>query len=158
MSNLVTISNQYGTGARLSQVAVRTVHAQQTDIQRLVRMKSSTLTTACRQAGLPIELAELCGGLLASVVDDLVMIGRLRRSDFERTKRKQRVLAAADEPAASALRLAIASSPVNGRAAVAHWDAICEGFELGKLAWLLGMDTETSWGYGRRVRERERGQ
>jgi hypothetical protein len=99
---------------------------------------------------LPIELAELCGGLLASVVDDLVTIGNLRRTDFERTKRKQRVLAAADEPAASALRIAIVASPVNGRAAIAHWDAVCEGYELGKLAWLLGMDTETSWGYGRR--------
>jgi hypothetical protein len=119
-------------------------------------MKSSTLTTACRQAGLPIELAELCGGLLASVVDDLVTIGRLRRTDFERTKRKQRVLAAADEPAASALRIAIVASPVNGRAAVAHWDAICEGYELGKLAWLLGMDTETSYGYGRRMEKREK--
>jgi hypothetical protein len=118
-------------------------------------MKSFTLTTACRQAGLPIELAELCGGLLASVVDDLVTIGRLRRTDFERTKRKQRVLAAADEPAASALRLAIVASPVNGRAAVAHWDAICEGYELGKLAWLLGMDTETSYGYGRRMEKRK---
>lgn len=124
-------------------------------IRPLVRKQSPAVTLACRQAGLPIELAELCGGLLASVVDDLVTIGNLRRSDFERTKRKQRVLAAADEPAASALKLAIASSPVNGRAAVAHWDAICEGFELGKLAWLLGMDTETSWLYGRRMSKRE---
>ncbi len=105
---------------------------------------------------MPLELAELCGGLLASVVEDLVAIGNLRRSDFERSKRKQRVLAAADEPAASALRLAMAASPINGRAAVAHWDAVCEGFELGKLGWLLGMDTETSHGYGRRMRNRER--
>ena len=89
--------------------------------------------------------------MLASVVDDLVVIGFLQRTDFERTKRKQRVLAAADEPAASALRCAIVASPVNGRAAVAHWDAICEGYELGKLAWLLGMDTETSALYARRV-------
>lgn len=136
---------------RLSQVAVQTVDRHASRIKPLVRIASPTLTTACRQAGLPIELAELCGGLLASVVDDLVRIGNLRRSDFERTKRKQRVLAAADEPAVSALRLAIAASPINGRAAVAHWDAICEGFELGKLAWLLRMDTETSWGYGRRL-------
>lgn len=144
----------------LSQVAVQTVVQHAESIQRLVRMQSTTLTTACRQHGLPIELAELCGGLLASVVDDLVTIGRLRRSDFERTKRKQRVLAAADEPAASALRLAIASSPVNGRAAVAHWDAICEHsnerHELGKLAWLLGMDTEAGYAYGRRFERRER--
>ena len=139
---------------RLPHVAVQTVNRHQDRIRLAVRMKSPTLTTACRQAGLPIELAEICGGLLASVVDDLVAIGRLPRSDFERTKRKQRVLAAADEPAASALRLAIAASPVNGRAAVAHWDAVCEGFELGKLAWLLGMDTETSWGYGRRMEKR----
>ena len=142
------------TTTRLPYAAVQTVARNTDSITRLVRMKSPTLTPACRQAGLPIELAELCGGLLASVVDDLVMIGRLRRTDFERTKRKQRVLAAADEPAASALRLAIVASPVNGRAAVAHWDAICEGFELGKLAWLLGMDTETSWGYGRRMERR----
>lgn len=104
---------------------------------------------------MPIELAALCGGLLASVVDDLVCIGNMRRTDFERSKRKQRVLAAADEPAASALRLAMASSPVNGRAAVAHWDVVCEPGELGKLAWLLGVDTETSSGYGRRVRNRD---
>ena len=139
---------------RLPYAAVQTVDRHQDRIRLAVRIKSPTLTTACRQAGLPIELAEICGGLLAGVVDDLVAIGRLPRSDFERTKRKQRVLAAADEPAASALRLAIAASPVNGRAAVAHWDAICEGFELGKLAWLLGMDTETSWGYGRRMEKR----
>jgi hypothetical protein len=150
MSNLVTLSNH----ARLPELAVQTVARDSAAIYKLVRMKSPTLTTACRQAGLPIELAELCGGLLASVVDDLVNIGDLRRTDFERTKRKQRVLAAADEPAASALRIAIAASPVNGRAAVAHWDAICEGYELGKLAWLLGVDTETSWGYGRRVEKR----
>lgn len=141
---------------RLPYAAVQTVAHNTDNITRLVRMKSSTLTTACRQAGLPIELAELCGGLLASVVDDLVTIGRLRRTDFERTKRKQRVLAAADEPAASALRIAIVASPVNGRAAVAHWDAICEGYELGKLAWLLGMDTETSWLYGRRMEKRDK--
>lgn len=139
---------------RLPQLAVQTVDRHRDRIRTVVRINSPILTTACRQAGLPMELAELCGGLLASVVDDLVTIGRLPRSDFERTKRKQRVLAAADEPAASALRLAIAASPVNGRAAVAHWDAICEGFELGKLAWLLGMDTETSWGYGRRMEKR----
>ncbi len=107
---------------------------------------------------MPIELARLCGGLLASVIEDLVRIGNLHRSDFERTKRKQRVLAAADEPAASALRLAIVASPVNGRAAVAHWDVVCEQSEVGKLAWLLGMDTETSSGYGRRARKQERQQ
>lgn len=146
-----------GQPARLSQVAVHTAERHSASIRPLVRMQSRILTTACRQAGLPIELAELCGGLLASVVDDLVTIGRLSRSNFERTKRKQRVLAAADEPAASALRLAMAASPINGRAAVAHWDAICDGFELGKLAWLLGMDTETSFGYGRRISKRERG-
>jgi hypothetical protein len=154
MSNLVTISNR----ARLSQVAVRTAYEQAERIRPLVRMQSAVLTTACRQAGLPMELAELCGGLLASVVEDLIIIGNLRRTDFERSKRKQRVLAAADDPAASALRLAMAASPINGRAAVAHWDAICEGWEVGKLAWLLGMDTETGYGYGKRLERRERRQ
>lgn len=142
---------------QLPQIAVQTVDRHQNRIRALVRMKSPILTTACRQAGLPLELAEICGGLLASVFDDLAAIGNMRRSDIMRTKRKQRVLAAADEPAASALRLAMAASPVNGRAVVAHWDAICEGYELGKLAWLLGMDTETSYGYGRRMDKRERG-
>lgn len=117
-------------------------------------MQSAALTTSCRQAGLPLELAELCGGLLASVVDDLVAIGKLARTDFERAKRKQRVLAAAEEPAASALRLAIVCSPINGRAAVAHWDSICEKWEIGKLAWLLGMDTETSYRYSKKVEKR----
>lgn len=117
-------------------------------------MASPVVTTHCRQAGLPLELAELCGGLLASVVDDLVTIGKLPRSDFERSKRKQRVLAAAEEPAMSALRLAIVASPINGRAAVAHWDAVCEKWELGKLAWLLGMDTETAYRYSKKVEKR----
>lgn len=103
---------------------------------------------------MPIELAELCGGLLASVVDDLVVIGNLRRTDFERSKRMDRVLAATDEPAASALRLAIASSPINGRACVRHWDAVCEKYELGKLAWLMGIETETAWKYGKRMKRR----
>lgn len=155
--NMGTTKELAITGSpRLSQIAVQTAFEQQERIKSFVRMQSLTLTTACRKAGLPIELAELCGGLLASVVDDLIAIGQLSRADFERTKRKQRVLAAADEPAASALRLAMAASPINGQAAVAHWDAICESFELGKLAWLLGMDTETSWGYGKRMRNRER--
>ena len=146
MSNLPAV--------RISQFAVETASRERGRISAHVRMTSPALTTHCRQAGLPIELAELCGGLLASVVDDLVMIGRLRKADFERTKRKQRVLAATDEPAMSALRIAIACSPINGRAAVAHWDAICEKWELGKLAWLLGMDTETAYRYGKKIEKR----
>jgi hypothetical protein len=133
-----------------------TVVQQAERIRTLVRITSPTLTTACRKAGLPLELAELCGGLLASVVEDLVYVGNARRTDFDRTKRKERILAAADEPARSALRLAIAISPINGRAAVAHWDAICEPYEVGKLAWLVGMDTENSWRYGKYQRRRER--
>lgn len=116
------------------------------------------MTAACLRAGLPADVSELCGGLLASVVDDLVFVSRLPRTDFDRTKRKQRILEATDEPARSALRLAIAASPINGRAAVEHWDVICEPSEVGKFAWLLGMDTENSFGYARRVRKREREQ
>lgn len=143
------------TVTRMSEVFVSTALRHTDRIRPLVRMESPVLTTQCRQAGLPIELAALCAGLLASVVEDLVSIGRLPRSDFERTKRKQRVLSAADEPAASALRLAIAASPINGRAAVAHWDAICEPYELGKLAWLLGLDTEMATAYARRLRKQQ---
>lgn len=139
---------------RLSQYAVETACTRAEQIRPFVRLQSAALTTHCRQAGLSLELAELCGGLLASVVDDLVTIGKLRRQDFERTKRKQRVLAAAEEPAASALRIAMAASPVNGRAAVAHWDVVCEQPEIGKLAWLLRMDTETAYTYGRRQERR----
>lgn len=142
------------TTGRLPQYAVETACKGSDSIRLLVRMTSPALTTHCRQAGLPVELAELCGGLLASVVDDLVSIGNLRRQDFERSKRKQRILASTEEPAMSALRLAIAASPVNGRAAVAHWDAICEKWEVGKLAWLLGMDTETAYKYGKKVEKR----
>lgn len=136
---------------RLSQVAVETACKGQERIRLLVRMNSPAVTAHCRQAGLSLELAELCGGLLASVVDDLVAIGQLRRQDFERSKRMDRVLAVAEEPAASALRIAIAASPINGRACVRHWDAICEKHELGKLAWLLGMETETAYKYGKRI-------
>ena len=147
---------------RLPQYALQQVERHADAIRSSVRMTSPTLTAACERAGVPAGYAVLCGGLLASIIDDLIRIGNLRRSDFERTKRKQRVLAAADEPAASALRLAMAASPTNGRAAVAHWDAICEHrherAEIGKLAWLLGMDTETSASYGRRARKQEREQ
>lgn len=143
------MSNNLPT-VRLPQIAVETAANHAARISTLVRMTSPALTTACRQAGLPIELAELCAGLLASVVDDLVAIGKLRRADFERSKRMDRVLAAAEEPAASALRIAMAASPVNGRACVRHWDAICEKHEVGKMAWLLGVDTETAYMYGRR--------
>ena len=140
---------------RLSQFSVETATKSAESIRALVRLPSPVLATACRQAGLSVAMSELCGGLLASVVDDLVQIGRLRRSDFERTKRKQRVLVAAQEPALHALRIAIAASPVNGTA-VAHWDAIAEPYEIGKLAWLLGMDTEMAYAYGRRQRNREK--
>lgn len=141
---------------RLSQYALETAVKSAESIRTLVRIESPTLATACQRAGMPLQLADLCSGLLASVVDDLVTIGKLRRTDFERTKRKQRVLAAADEPARSALRLAVAASPINGTAAVAHWDAIAEPYEVGKLAWLLGMDTETAYAYGRRHERREK--
>jgi len=97
-----------------------------------------------------MELAELCGGLLASVLEDLQQIGRLRKTDLERTIRMEAVIAATDEPAVSALRIAMACSPINGRAVSRHWDAICEKREVGKLAWLLGMDTETAWLYSRK--------
>lgn len=103
-----------------------------------------------------LELAEICGGLLASVVEDLIAVSNMRRKDFDRTKRKERIMEATDEPAASALRLAIAASPLNGRAAVAHWDMVCEPLELGKMAWLLGIDTETSRTYGRRIAKEQR--
>lgn len=139
---------------RMPQHAVSTAYAAIDRVRPHVRIKSPVLTTACRQAGLPTELAEICGGLLASVVDDLVAIGKLGRTDFERSKRKERILAATEEPALSALRCAMAASPVNGRAAVAHWDAICEKWERGKFAWLLGLDTETAYGYGRRLEKR----
>jgi len=111
-------------------------------IRSYVRVESAILTAACKQAN--IVAPRICAGVLASVIDDLIVVSRLNRSDFERTKRKERVLAAAQEPVASALRLAIAASPVNGRAAVAHWDVVCEHHEVGKLAWLLGMPTGDS--------------
>lgn len=101
-----------------------------------------------------MELAELCGGLLASVVDDLVAVSRLPKSDFERSKRLERILAATEEPAASALRIAMAASPTNGRACARHWDAICAKHETGKFAWLMGMDTDTAWRYGKKIEKR----
>lgn len=137
--------------SRLSQYAVEQAREHTGRIKPFVRMESAALTTACRQAGLPLDLAELCGGLLASVIDDLIAVGRLSRTDFERSKRKERVLAAANEPAASALRIAMAASPINGRAAVAHWDAVCDKWEVGKMAWLLGLDTETAYRYGKKI-------
>lgn len=112
------------------------------------------MTTACRQAGLPIELAELCGGLLASVVDDLVAASKLPRTDFERAKRMERVLEATNEPAIFALRIAMAASPMNGRACARHWDAICEKPERGMLAWLVGLRTDSAERYGKKFEKR----
>lgn len=139
---------------RLSQHYVETAVQHADKIAVHVRIDSPVLTTHCRQAGLPLAMAQLCGGLLASVVDDLIAVSRLPRTDFERSKRKERILSVTDEPAVSALRIAIAASPINGRAAAAHWDTICEKYEIGKLAWLLGMDTDTAYRYGKRREQR----
>lgn len=135
---------------RPPQYAVEQASQHASAIRVLVRITSPGLTTACRQAGLPLELAELCGGLLASVVDDLVAASKLRKSDFERAKRMERVLEATNEPAIFALRIAMAASPMNGRACLRHWDQLCEKPERGMLAWLVGMRTDASEKYSRR--------
>lgn len=140
--------------SRLPQHYVNTVATHAERIRLLTRIESTALTTACRQAGLPIDLAELCGGLLASVADDLHEASQLPRTAFERAKRLERVMAACEEPAASALRCAMAASPTNGRACARHWDAICDNGERGKFAWLLGMDTDTAYKYSRKVEKR----
>ena len=88
---------------RLPQYPVEQAASQAERIRPLVRVQSQALTTACRQHGLPIELAELCGGLLASVADDLIAVSKLARTDFERSKRMERILAATEEPAVFAL-------------------------------------------------------
>ncbi len=139
---------------RLPQMAMETVNRHVDRIRMFVRIDSTALTTACRQAGMPIELAETCAGVLASVADDLITIGRLARSDFERSKRMERVLAATEEPIRSALQLAMAASPINGRACARHWDAICDKPELGKFAWLLGLQTDTAYKYSKKVEKR----
>lgn len=139
---------------RPSQYAVEQTATHAARIGALVRIQSAVMTTACRQAGLPLELAELCGGLLASVVDDLVAASKLPRTDFERAKRMERVLEATTEPALFALRIAMAASPMNGRACVRHWDAICEKPERGMLAWLVGMRTDAAEKYSKKVENR----
>ena len=139
---------------RMSQIAVETVNRRAEQIRPFARMSSAVLVTACRQAGMPIELAELCAGVLASLVDDLVTASRLPKADFERSKRMERILATTEEPAVSALRCAMAASPTNGRACARHWDAICDKHEVGKLAWLLGLDTDTAYRYGKKISKR----
>jgi len=139
---------------RLSQYAVETVAANTAAIRKFARVSSPALIAACTQRGLSLYHAELCAGVLASVVDDLIAVSRLPRNDFERTKRKQRVLEAAQEPIMSALRCAIAASPVNGRAAIEHWDVVCEKHEIGKLAWLLGVQTENGYKYSKKAEKR----
>lgn len=156
VSQETTVLNMLSNSAlttRLPQYAVGQTATHAERISKLVRITSPALTLACRQAGLPLELAELCGGLLASVVDDLVTIGQLKKSDFERSKRFERVLAATDEPAAFALRIAMAASPVNGRACARHWDAICDKGERGMLAWRLGLDTDNARRYGKKIQK-----
>lgn len=140
--------------SQVSHDAIDTLRCYRDKIEVFVRLTSPALSEACEEAGLSPLLGKLCGGLLASVIDDLVQVSRLPRTDFERTKRKQRILAAATEPCASALRIAIAASPVNGRAAIEHWDIICEHYEVGKLAWLLGMPTETARKYSKKIDNR----
>jgi hypothetical protein len=142
----------YGHGLPQHYVNVVATHAAR--IRPLVRCESVTLTTACRQNGLPIELAELCAGLLASVVDDLHTASTMPRTSFERAKRLERVMAACEEPCASALRVGIAASPTNGRACARHWDAICDKHEIGRFAWLLGLDTDTAYRYSKKVEKR----
>lgn len=123
-------------------------------IRPLVRVSSVTLTTACRQAGLPIDLAEVCGGLLASVTDDLIAVSTMPKNHIERSRRLERIISACQEPAASALRCAIAASPLNGKAAVRHWDTVCDKREIGKMAWLLNMPTDAAYQYSRQIEKR----
>jgi hypothetical protein len=138
------------TVTRPPQYAVEQAALHADRIRMHVRIQSPAMTTACRQAGLPLELAEMCGGLLASVVDDLVTASKLRRSDFERAKRMERVIEATQEPALFALRIAMAASPTNGRAILRHWDQLCEHEERGMLAWLVGMRTDSAQKYSQR--------
>lgn len=139
---------------RLPQWSVTQAMTNLAGIRPLARLESLTLTTACRQAGLPLELAEVCAGLLASVFDDLMVVGRLPKTDIERSKRLERVLSACHEPASHALKIAIACSPINGKAAVRHWDAICDKSEVGKMAWLLGMQTDNAYKYSKKIEKR----
>lgn len=140
--------------ARISSYGVAKVNEGLERIRPLCRVSSPLLVTACRQVGLPIDVALVAAGLLASVVDDLITVSKLPKHDFERSKRLERILAATEEPAASALRLAMAASPTNGRAAARHWDAICDKGERGKLAWLLGMQTDAAYNYSKKVLKR----
>jgi hypothetical protein len=78
----------------------------------------------------------------------------LDKRDFERAKRLERVLAATQEPAVFALRIAMAASPTNGRACARHWDAICEKGERGMFAWALNMDTDNAYRYGKKIEKR----
>lgn len=151
MTHALTTTTQI---VRLPQYSVGQVADHIERIRPLVRMNSLALTTVCRQAGLPLDLAEVCGGLLASITDDLIAISALRRQHIERSKRMERVLAACTEPAASALRVAIVCSPIHGKAAVRHWDMICDKHEIGKMAWLLGMPTETAYKYSKKLEKR----
>jgi len=139
---------------RLPQYAMEQTANHAGRIRTHVRIASPALTTQLRQVGLPLELAELCGGLLASVADDLVTVSGLRKSDFERSKRMERILAATQEPVLFALRLAMAASPTNGRACARHWDAICDKGERGMFAWLIGLDTDNAYRYGKKIEKR----
>jgi hypothetical protein len=138
---------------RLSGWYLKQAAEHETEIRRLVRVESKRLTTACNHAGMPAELAATIGGLLASVLDDLHAASNMRRTDLGRTIRLERVLEACREPYAHALRIAIACSPVNGRAAVAHWDVVCPD-RKGELAWLLGMYTPNAEKFAKRVDKR----
>lgn len=141
---------------RLSQHAVETAYRERERIWPFARVQSAVILTACRQAGLPMDLAELCSGLLASLADDLIAVSKLPRTDFERSKRLERILSVCEEPSASALRCAMAASPTNGRACARHWDAVCDKAERGKLAWLLGLDTDSAYVYSRKREKNNR--
>ena len=52
---------------------------------------------------------------------------------------------------ALAMNSACAASPLNGRAAIAHWDRICENDDIGRMAWLLNADTLQAQRYGKRM-------
>lgn len=139
---------------RLPQWHVNQVVSHLYRIRPLARVKSPALLLQCSQAGLPADVAEVCAGLLASVTEDLMFISTASRTSLERSKRMERVLAACDEPAASALRVAIACSPLNGKACVRHWDVVCDKHEVGRMAWLLGMQTDSAYKYSKKVEKR----
>lgn len=87
--------------------------------------------------GLRGDVAAIACGVMTRVIKALDDAGRLPKRTYARAKCLETALEACRPPMADALRLAMVSCPVDGRAMLRLWSEVCEPGERGAMFDLL---------------------